>query len=150
MAGLITGIVCLMIFGERSFILPALPGYVRIAGRLEYEREEENKIAQFYFLAVSASAVITFLFRALPFLLFHGDRKMPEWLARLGSVLPSAIMAVLIVYCLRGAKCDVTHTGVPGLIAVLLTAVIYRWKHQTLLSIFFGTAVYMMLIRVIA
>ena len=66
------------------------------------------------------------------------------------SVLPSAIMAVLIVYCLRGAKSDVTHTGVPGLIAVLLTAVIYRWKHQTLLSIFLGTAVYMMLIRVIA
>lgn len=104
----------------------------------------------YFILAVSASAVITFLLRALPFLLFHGDRKMPEWLARLGSVLPSAIMAVLIVYCLRGAKGDVTHRGVPGLIAVLLTAVIYRRKHQTLLSIFLGTAVYMMLIRVIA
>ena len=104
----------------------------------------------YFILAVSASAVITFLLRALPFLLFHGDRKMPEWLARLGSVLPSAIMAVLIVYCLRGAKSDVMHTGVPGLIAVLLTTVIYRWKHQTLLSIFLGTAVYMMLIRVIA
>ena len=103
-----------------------------------------------FILAVSASAVITFFLRALPFFLFHGDRKMPEWLARLGSVLPSAIMAVLIVYCLRGAKSDVTHTGVPGLIAVLLTAVIYRWKHQTLLSIFLGTAVYMILIRVIA
>ena len=104
----------------------------------------------YFILAVSASAVITFLLRALPFLLFHGDKKMPEWLARLSSVLPSAIMAVLIVYCLRGAKGDMAHTGVPGLIAVLLTAVIYRWKHQTLLSIFLGTAVYMMLIRVIA
>ena len=92
----------------------------------------------YFLLAVSVSAAITFLLRALPFLLFHGDRKMPEWLAHLGSVLPSAIMG------------DVTHTGVPGLIAVLLTAVIYRWKHQTLLSIFLGTAVYMMLIRVIA
>ena len=63
----------------------------------------------YFLLAVSVSAAISFLLRALPFLLFHGDRKMPEWLARLGSVLPSAIMAVLIVYCLRGAKSDVTH-----------------------------------------
>ena len=104
----------------------------------------------YFILAVSASAVITFLLRALPFLLFHGDRKMPEWLARLGSVFPSTIIAVLIFYCLRGAKREVADTGAAALIAVLLTAVIYRWKHQTLLSIFLGTAVYMMLIRVIA
>ena len=104
-----------------------------------------------YFIsAVAVSAAVTFLLRALPFLFFHGERKMPEWLMRLGSVLPSAIMAVLIVYCLRGVKGDITHTGVPSLIAVLLTAVSYRWKHQTLLSIFLGTAAYMILIRVIA
>ena len=104
----------------------------------------------YFLLAVSVSAAISFLLRALPFLLFHGDKKMPEWLAHLGSVLPSAIMAVLIVYCLRGAKGDLTHTGVPGLIAALLTAVTFRWKHRTLLSIFLGTAVYMLMIRVMA
>ena len=103
-----------------------------------------------YFVsAVAVSAVITFLLRAMPFLLFHGERKMPEWLVKLGSVLPSAIMAVLIVYCLRGAKGDMAHTGIPGLIATLLTAASYWWKHQTLLSIFLGTAVYMILIRMI-
>ena len=100
----------------------------------------------YFICAVAVSSVITLFLRALPFLLFHGERKMPEWLVRLGSVLPSAIMAVLIVYCLRGVKGDMTHTGVPSLIAVLLTAASYRWKHQTLLSIFLGTAAYMVLI----
>ena len=103
-----------------------------------------------YFIsAVAVSAAVTFLLRALPFLFFHGERKMPEWLVRLGSVLPSAIMAVLIVYCLRGINGDITHTGVTSMIAVLLTAASYRWKHQTLLSIFLGTMVYMIMIRVI-
>ncbi len=104
-----------------------------------------------YFIsAVAVSAAVTFLLRALPFLFFHGERKMPEWLVRLGSVLPSAIMAVLIVYCLRGVKGNITHTSVQSLVAVLFTAASYRWKHQTLLSIFLGTAAYMILIRVIA
>ena len=49
-------------------------------------------------LAIFIPALITFSLRALPFLLFSGDRKMPDWLSRLGAVLPSAIMAVLIVY----------------------------------------------------
>ena len=34
------------------------------------------------------------------------NRNMPDWLHQLGMILPSAIMAVLIVYCLRGAKSD--------------------------------------------
>ena len=103
----------------------------------------------YFALAVAVSAAVTFLLRALPFLLFHGERKMPEWLAQLGGILPSAIMAVLIIYCLRDAKSDMLHTGIPGLIAVLLTAVSYRWKHQTLPSILLGTAAYMIMIRVI-
>lgn len=55
-----------------------------------------------YFLtAVAISAVITFGLRALPFLAFSGSRKMPASLERLGQALPSAIMAVLIVYCIE-------------------------------------------------
>lgn len=103
----------------------------------------------YFALAVAVSAAVTFLLRALPFLLFHGERKMPEWLAQLGGILPSAIMAVLIIYCLRDAKSDMLHMGIPGLISVLLTAVSYRWKHQTLPSILLGTAAYMIMIRVI-
>ncbi|MCI5955112.1 MAG: AzlD domain-containing protein [Lachnospiraceae bacterium] len=99
--------------------------------------------------AVFVSALITFGLRALPFLLFHGKRKMPEWLSRLGAILPSAIMAVLIVYCLRSVKNDFVGNGIPGLIAVLVVAASYKWKHSTFISIVAGTAVYMVLIRII-
>ena len=99
--------------------------------------------------AVFVSALITFGLRALPFLLFHGKRKMPEWLSRLGAILPSAIMAVLIVYCLRSVKSDFVGNCIPGLIAVLVVAAGYKWKHSTFISIVAGTAVYMVLIRII-
>lgn len=99
--------------------------------------------------AVFVSALITFGLRALPFLLFHGKRKMPEWLSRLGAILPSAIMAVLIVYCLRSVKSDFVGNGIPGLIAVLVVAASYKWKHSTFISTVAGTAVYMVLIRII-
>ena len=47
--------------------------------------------------AIVLSAAITFGLRALPFLIFSGERKMPDWLQKLGEMLPSAIMAVLII-----------------------------------------------------
>ena len=100
-------------------------------------------------LAIFIAAVVTFSLRALPFLLFSGNRKMPDWLSRLGAVLPSAIMAVLIVYCLKGVKSDMIGTGVPSAIAVLVVALSYKWKHNTFLSILFGTAVYMLLLRIL-
>ena len=100
-------------------------------------------------LAILVSAGITFGLRALPFVLFHGERKMPEWLNRLGTILPSAIMAVLIVYCLRSVRGDFVGSGIPGILAVLVVAISYKWKHSTFVSIVAGTAVYMVLIRVI-
>lgn len=35
--------------------------------------------------AIVLSAAITFGLRALPFLIFSGDRKMPGWLQKLGG-----------------------------------------------------------------
>lgn len=100
----------------------------------------------YFLVAIAVSAVITFGLRALPFVLFRGGRSMPDWMKRLGQILPSAIMAVLIVYCLKGAKSDLIGTGI---IAVLVVAVSYKWKHNTFISIIAGTAVYMVMLRVI-
>ena len=62
-------------------------------------------------LAIAVSAVVTFTLRALPFAAFRGEKTMPAWLERLGQTLPNAIMAVLVVYCLRGAAADLVGTG---------------------------------------
>ena len=98
-------------------------------------------------LAIVMSALITFGLRALPFVLFRGGRSMPEWMQRLGQILPSAIMAVLIVYCLKGAKSDPIGIGIPGIIAVAVVVASYKRKHNTFISIIVGTAAYMIMLR---
>lgn len=99
-------------------------------------------------LAIAVSAAVTFALRALPFAAFRGDRAMPAWLERLGRTLPGAIMAVLVVYCLKGAA-DFVGTGVPQLLAVAVVAVSYKLRHSTFLSILLGTGAYMALIQLL-
>lgn len=74
---------------------------------------------------------------------------MPLWLDRLGQVLPAAIMAVLIVYCLKDVGSDLRGIAFPKGIAVAAVAVIYKWKHNTLISIAAGTILHMVLLRVL-
>ena len=100
-------------------------------------------------IATLVAGVITFALRALPFLIFGGKRQMPEMLVKLGQVLPPAMMAVLIVYCLKSTVTDWKNTGIANIAAVLMTGVSYKWKHQMFVSIVLGTAVYMILLRVI-
>lgn len=52
-------------------------------------------------LMVAVSALVTALLRFLPFWIFSGKRKTPEIILYLGRVLPYAIMAMLVVYCLK-------------------------------------------------
>ena len=51
--------------------------------------------------AIAVMSIVTFLTRALPFLLFdHGDHP-PKLVLYLGRVLPPAVIAMLIIYCLK-------------------------------------------------
>ena len=100
-------------------------------------------------LAILVSAAITFALRALPFVAFRNRRKMPKKLIYLGKILPSAIMAVLIVYCLKSTVADWKGHGVPELTAAALTAISYKWKHNTLVSIALGTACNILLLHLV-
>lgn len=101
------------------------------------------------FVCILISAAITFALRALPFVAFRGERKMPEKLVYLGKILPSAIIAVLIVYCLKDAVLDITGGGYIQFIAVLVVAVSYKLKHNTFLSIALGTACNILLLNLL-
>ena len=57
--------------------------------------------AEKFILIVIICAPITFGLRALPFLLFHNDKKIPEKILKLGQMLPSSIMAVLVLKILQ-------------------------------------------------
>lgn len=98
-------------------------------------------------IVILLSAFCTFALRALPFIAFRGEKEMPAWLQKLGTALPSAIMAVLIVYCLRDAGTDWTGIGIPKLLAAAAVVFTYRIKHNTFFSIIAGTAGYMLLLH---
>ena len=98
-------------------------------------------------IAIFVSAVITFGLRALPFLVFQEGKELPDQIKRLGMVLPSSIMAVLIVYCLKDVGDDFMADGLWKLIAAAITAVSYKWKHNTLISILLGTVSYMLFLH---
>ena len=100
-------------------------------------------------LAILVSVACTLSLRALPFLIFTKNRPMPDWLKRLGQRLPMAIMAVLVVYCLKDAFANPVKTGIPQGIGVLVVAASYNWKKNTLRSIVLGTAAVMLAMRLI-
>ena len=102
--------------------------------------------------AIAVMAIITFLTRALPFLLFDRGESPPKLVLYLGRVLPPAIIAMLIVYCLRGLRdADLADPAqwAPQLIAVAAVVALHLWKHNNLLSIFGGTILYMVLVQAV-
>jgi len=96
---------------------------------------------------VLVCAGVTALLRAAPFLFFGGEKGMPRIVERLGHALPPAIMAALVVYCLKSVPFGAFGDGVKQLVAAASVAVLHLWRRNTLLSIAAGTAVYMILIR---
>ena len=99
--------------------------------------------------AIAVMAIITFLTRALPFLLFDRGESPPKLVLYLGRVLPPAIIAMLIVYCLRTVRFDAVPQWAPQLIAAAAVVGLHCWKKNTLLSIAAGTALYMVLVQVV-
>ena len=99
----------------------------------------------FWVLAIAAG--VTLLTRALPFALFGGKRTMPAAVRYLGGVLPAAIIAILVVYCLKSLPGGGAQNALFQLGALAVTAVLHLWRRSTLLSIFGGTAAYMLLLR---
>ena len=48
---------------------------------------------------VLISGAVTVLLRFIPFIAFR--KKKPEFILYLGKVLPPAVMAMLVIYCLK-------------------------------------------------
>ena len=98
-------------------------------------------------LMILAIALGTLLTRALPFLLFPQDKEPPRIIRDLTTLLPPAVMGLLVVYCLKGVSLTAAPYGIPELIGVTVTAGLHLWRRNTLLSIAAGTVVYMVLVQ---
>ena len=98
---------------------------------------------------IGVVARCTVLTRALPFWILGGRKEVPATVQYLGKVLPPAIMAILVVYCLKDINLLEGSRGLPEFLAVALVAVLHLWKKSTLLSIGAGTVFYMILVQAV-
>lgn len=92
---------------------------------------------------ILVAAVVTQFTRWLPFLVFS-RRQLPDRIVYLGSFLPYAMMALLVVYCFREVPEETAaFYGLPEILCGILTGFLhYRWGNM-LLSIAGGTLAYM-------
>ena len=98
-------------------------------------------------LCVVTVSIITFLTRAFPFILFGGKRDVPKSVLYLGKILPPAVMAILVIYCLKAVNFHSLNHFVPQFLCVIIVAILHIWKRNNLLSIVSGTIIYMLLIQ---
>ena len=100
-------------------------------------------------MVIAVAAVVTAALRFIPFLVFGGKKEPPAYITYLGHVLPGAIMAMLVVYCLKGVSLTSVSGFMPELIASAVVVALHVWRRNTLLSIIGGTVVYMLLVQLV-
>lgn len=106
-----------------------------------------NNMEMFLFVLVAAGAIL--ITRFIPFALFPGGKKTPDYIIYLGKVFPTAIIALLVVYCLQNTTVLSYPYGIPEVIAVICVVLVHLWKRNNLLSIVGGTVLYMFLVQIV-
>lgn len=101
------------------------------------------------FITIGLCVLGTVLTRFLPFTVFSARRPTPRYIQYLGRVLPGAIFAMLVVYCLRNVSFLTGSHGLPELAAIAVTVGLHLWKRQMLVSIAGGTVCYMLLVQLV-
>ena len=91
--------------------------------------------------------IIVFCERLFPFAVFS-KRKPGKLIHIFERYIPPVVMLVLLIYSLRDVRFASLEQWVPSISAITFTIITYLWKKNTLVSIFGGTIIYMILIRV--
>lgn len=99
--------------------------------------------------SVALIALVTALIRFLPFAVFSRSGKTPKIIEKLSSLLPAAIMGMLVVYCLRSTSFSSLDGFLPALIASAVVVLLHIWRRNTLISIISGTVTYMLLVQLV-
>ena len=100
-------------------------------------------------ILIAVMAAVTAFVRFSPFILFPEGRKRPRVITYLGTVLPYAVIGMLVVYCLKGVSWVSAPHGIPELLSVAVVAALHHWTGNVLLSIAGGTVLYMVLVQMV-
>lgn len=96
---------------------------------------------------IAVVAACTFLTRCAAFVIFGRKQEISPVVRYLGDVLPCAIIAILVIYCLKSVNLTAAPFGAPELLGVAIVAALHIWKRNNLLSIGVGTVCYMALVQ---
>lgn len=100
-------------------------------------------------IIIAAVAVATFATRAASFLVFPKDKEIPPTVKYIGTILPPAVIGMLVVYCLRSTQLFSYPYGIPELVACLVVIGLHAWRRNVLLSVGAGTILYMILVQMV-
>ena len=105
-------------------------------------------------------AAVIFFCRVFPFLFFRekksgtargaGNAGRAGFLAFVEKTVPPAAMTVLAFNALAGPVKTNPREIAPALIAAVFTAGVHLWRRNPLISIFGGTALFMLLQRIVS
>ena len=71
------------------------------------------------FAMIAVAALCTFATRVAPFLLFNGKKPIPPIVRYLGETLPPAVIALLVIYCVKSVDWLAVPHGAPELLCML-------------------------------
>lgn len=101
--------------------------------------------------AIVVMAAVTFMTRALPFIIFGKGNSPAPIILFLGKYLPPALISAIIVYCYRNVhflSADSLY-GLPEVLAAVCVVLLQLKFKNTMVSIFTGTVFYMIMLRLI-
>ena len=96
---------------------------------------------------VAIMAIVSYLLRLFPFIIFAKSDKVPKKIEYLGKVISPAAIAMLVVYCFKDINFTETMSVLPAFLSSLVVIILHNiWKNP-LLSICAGTICYMLIIQ---
>jgi len=98
-------------------------------------------------ITVAVVVLGTMTTRYLTFFLFPPNKTPPKYITYLGSVLPFAVIGLLVVFSLKNTAWISCYYGAPELISIGVIVLLHLWKRSMLLSIAGGSVLYMLLVQ---
>lgn len=89
----------------------------------------------------------TMLTRFLSFFVFPNSDTMPKFIKYLGTVLPFAVMGLLVVFSFKEVSFLQYPYAVPEIISGTVVLILHIYKRNMLFSIAGGTLLYMFLLQ---
>ncbi|EGD43229.1 branched-chain amino acid transport protein [Nocardioidaceae bacterium Broad-1] len=99
--------------------------------------------------AIAVSAAVTWALRAVPFAMLAPLRHS-ALMAHIGERMPVGMMVILAAYTLRDTDPAAFTSAGPAVLALALTIGLHVWRGSMTLSIFAGTAAYVLVTSVLA